>query len=129
MHSGGPPGRPQRSYVQDAASGSLKPLTPEGTWGLAISSEPSRIAATSSSNSGLSIWSDSGERLHQIPGSSSDDRPVAFSADGRFLWLFRRGEVPGHVHQLDVHSGKRTLWQTLEPPDTAGGVTSIASRG
>jgi serine/threonine protein kinase/Tol biopolymer transport system component len=118
--TGAPPGRAQRSYVQDTESGSLKPLTPEGTWGLAISPEPSRIAATSSSNSGLSIWSDTGDLQRHIPNSSSDDRPVAFSADGKFLWLFRRGEVPGYVYQLDVQSGRRTLWQTLEPPDTAG---------
>ena len=55
-----------------------------------------------------------------MPGSSAEDRPVTFSSDGRSLWLFRRGEVPGHVYQLDVATGQRRLWKTLEPPDKAG---------
>jgi dipeptidyl aminopeptidase/acylaminoacyl peptidase len=118
--TGAPPERPQRSYIQDAASGSLQPLTPEGTWGLAISSEPSRIAAVGGPDPRLSIWSDTGKLQHHIPASSSDDRPVSFSDDGKSLWLFRRGEVPGHVYQLDVATGQRRLWKTLEPPDKAG---------
>jgi Tol biopolymer transport system component len=120
LFTGAPPDRPQRSYVQEASGGAPQPLTPEGTWGLAISSEPSRIAAVGGSESGLSIWSDTGVLQHHIPGSSSNDRPVAFSADGKSLWLFRRGEVPGHVYQLDVDTGQRRLWKTLEPPDKAG---------
>jgi hypothetical protein len=45
---------------------------------------------------------------------------VQWSADGRSLWLFRRGEVPGHVFQLDLEDGQRRLWRTLVPPDPTG---------
>ena len=120
LFTGAPPDRPQRSYIQQASGGAPQPLTPEGIRGLAISSEPSRIAAVGGPDSDISIWSDTGVVQHHVPGSSSDDRPVAFSADGKSLWLFRRGEVPGHVYHLDVQTGQRRLWKTLEPPDKAG---------
>ena len=118
LFTGAPPDRPWRSYVQDASGGAPRALTPEGIYGLAISSD--RIAAVGSSDPGISIWSDNGVPLQHVPGSSAEDRPVTFSSDGRSLWLFRRGEVPGHVYLLDVATGQRRLWKTLEPPDKAG---------
>ena len=118
LFTGAPPDRPWRSYVQDASGGAPRALTPEGIYGLAISSD--RIAAVGSSDPGISIWSDNGVLQQHVPGSSAEDRPVTFSSDGRSLWLFRRGEVPGHVYQLDVATGQRRLWKTLEPPDKAG---------
>ena len=36
------------------------------------------------------------------------------------MWVFRRGEVPGNVYQLDLTSGERRLWKSLVPPDSAG---------
>jgi dipeptidyl aminopeptidase/acylaminoacyl peptidase len=121
LFTGAPPGRPWRSYVQDADGGAPRALTPEGIRGLAISSD-ARIAATpiGGADQPISIWSDTGVRLQEIKGSNADDRPVAFSSDGRSLWLFRRGEVPAHVEQLDIASGERRPWKTLAPSDVNG---------
>lgn len=59
-----------------------------------------------------------------VPGSLPDDRPVAWGINDRSLWVFRRGEIPAHVFQLDLATGQRHLWKTLTPPDPAG-VSSI----
>ena len=48
------------------------------------------------------------------------ERPVAFSDDGKALWLFRRGEVPGSVYRVDIATGRRDRTIPLHPPDTAG---------
>ncbi len=120
LFTGAPPDRPQRSYVQDASGGAPRPLTPEGIRGLAISSDSTQIAAVGGTDPTISIWSETGVLQQHVKGSLADDRPVAFSADGRSLWLFRRGEVPAHVYKLDVASGLRQLWKTLVPPDAAG---------
>jgi hypothetical protein len=45
---------------------------------------------------------------------------VAFSADGRSLWVWRRNEVPARVYQVEIETGRRHLWKTLVPPDPAG---------
>jgi eukaryotic-like serine/threonine-protein kinase len=120
LFTGGPPDRPLRSYVQDASGGPPRALTPEGIWGLAISSDNTRIAAVGGADPTISIWSDAGVLQQHVKGSLADDRPVAFSADGRSLWLFRRGEVPAQVVQLDIATGERRPWKKLIGPDAAG---------
>jgi hypothetical protein len=53
---------------------------------------------------------------------------MEWSADGKSLFLFRRGEVPAHVFRLDVDTGRRELWKTLVPPDAAGVYSIIEFR-
>ena len=108
-----------RSYVQDVRGSPPQPITPEGTWGLSISPDGDKIAAVTAQQP-ITLWSVSGTRLREVKGSLPDDRPVAWSADARSLWIFRRGEIPAHVYKLDLDSGERKPWKTLVPPDAAG---------
>jgi hypothetical protein len=55
-----------------------------------------------------------------VAGSQADDRPVAWSEDGKSLWVFRWKEVPANVYRLEIDSGRRELVHTLMPRDTAG---------
>ena len=68
----------------------------------------------------MSVWSVNSGESRVVPGAEAGDRPVAWSADGRSLWLFRRGEVPLNVFRLDLASGRRELWKSLLPPDPFG---------
>ena len=68
----------------------------------------------------VSLWPVAGGRPRVLPGSEPGDRPVSWTADGRSLWILRRGEVPAHVFTSDVETGRRTLWKTLVPLDAAG---------
>ena len=108
-----------RSYVQDVAAGPPRPLTPEGTRAVSISSDGEWAAAIGEGQA-ISIWPVAGGPPRQVPGSQPGDRPAAWTADGRSLWVFRRGEVPAAVYQLEIATGRRHLWKTLVPPDTAG---------
>jgi eukaryotic-like serine/threonine-protein kinase len=117
--NGREPGRSPRAYVQEVPDGLPRAFTPENTWALAISSDGESVAAIGQSQ-GITVWPINGGPAHPVPGSEPGDRAVAFSADGRSLWVFRRGEVPVHVFQVEIDSGRRTLWKTLVPPDPAG---------
>jgi hypothetical protein len=108
-----------RSYVQDIDGGPPRPLTPEQTWALAISADGKWAAATGTAQP-ISLWPVAGGPPRPVKGSEKNDRPVAWTADGQSLWLFRRGEMPGHVYQLEIATGRRHLWKTLVPPDAAG---------
>ena len=112
-------GHSPRAYLQDVSGGLPRPFTPENTWALSISSDGEWIAAVTQGQ-GVSVWPVSGGSPHQVPGTEPGDRPVSFSADGRSLWVFRRGEVPVNVFQVEIGSGRRTLWKTLMPPDPDG---------
>ena len=119
LFNGSEPGHNLRSYVQEIPDGRPRPLTPEDTRAVAISPD-GEWAAAIGQNQGISLWPVSGGTPRTVRGTEPGDRPVAWSADGRSLWLFRRGEVPAHVFQLEIASGRRRLWKTLVPPDAAG---------
>jgi WD40 repeat protein len=124
LFSGREPGRNLRSYVQDIKDGGPpKPLTPENTRALSISPD-GEWAAAIGPNQSISLWPVSGGPARPVRGSEPGDRPIAWSADGKSLWLFRRGEVPAPVFRLDIESGRRQLWKRLVPLD-ASGVYSI----
>ena len=112
-------GRDLRSYVQDVKEGAPRPLTPENTRALSISPDGQWAAAIGPAQA-ISLWPVTGGPPRTVEGSQPGDRPVAWSADGRSLWLFRRGEVPAYVFRLDIATGRRLLWKTLVPPDAAG---------
>jgi eukaryotic-like serine/threonine-protein kinase len=114
-------GEEQRSYVQDTTGGGAPTaITPQGTWGVAISPTGDSIAAIASGQ-GITLWPVRvGGPPKSVSGSEEGERPVAWHENGQSLWLFRRGEIPAHIYALDIATGRRQLWKTLSPPDTAG---------
>jgi hypothetical protein len=119
-------GKPLRSYVQDLQGGPPSPLTEEDYWTVSISADGRWLAAIGSDR-GISLWPVAGGDRREVRSSQPGDRPVAWSADGRWLWVFRRGEVPAEVSQIEVDTGKtevatgkRHLWKKLQPPDSNG---------
>ncbi len=120
LFNGVEPGVDLACYVQDVSQDPPGPprllarrralaISRDGTW--VAAAEPAR---------GISLWPVAGGASRFVPASEPDDRPVGFSADGRSLWVFRRGEVPARVLRLDISTGRRDLWKVLWPPDPAG---------
>jgi hypothetical protein len=57
-----------------------------------------------------------------LPPSTS---AIRASADGRFLFLCEDG-VPGHIDRLELSTGRRIPWRTLQPEDPAGFVGAMS---
>jgi Tol biopolymer transport system component len=112
------PGEPLRSYVQALDGGQPKSITDGDTWVTAISPDAKWAAAIGAE--GISLHPVDGGPHRVIKGSQPDDRPVSWSGDGRALWIFRRGQVPAEVSQIDIATGQRQLWKRLSPPDATG---------
>jgi tRNA A-37 threonylcarbamoyl transferase component Bud32/WD40 repeat protein len=123
LFNGTRPGSRLRSYVQDLQGGPPSPLTPDDVWAVSISSDGQWVAAIGSSQ-GITLWPVAGGDPRELRSSLPGDRPVAWNTDGRSLWLFRRGQVPAEVAQLEIATGQRRVWKKLKPPD-ASGVYSI----
>jgi WD40 repeat protein len=119
LFNGIKPGGNLRAYVQDLGGDPPRPLTPENTWVLSISPD-GEWAAAITPDQGISLWPVAGGEPRLVASSQPGDRPVAWSADGRSLWVFHRGEMPAEVSLLDVASGHRRLWKKLSPPDSSG---------
>ncbi|MGB8733798.1 MAG: hypothetical protein WCC99_21270 [Candidatus Sulfotelmatobacter sp.] len=46
--------------------------------------------------------------------------PVAWSNDGRSIFVYRSAELPAKVDLIELSTGRRTLWKELRPSDPAG---------
>ena len=110
-----------RLYVQDIATNKIEAISPEGTNALSFALSPDGrfAAAVGPDQKGYLFPVASGEPK-QIPGLLQGEVPVAWSADGRSIYIYRGGELPAKVYRLEIASGSRTLWKQLMPPDPAG---------
>ena len=110
-----------RLYVQDIASNKVDAISPEGTNALsfALSPDGREVAAVGADEKGYLFPIPSGEPK-PISGLLAGEVPVAWTTDGRSLYVYRGGEMPAKVYQLEVATGHRTLWKELMPPDPAG---------
>jgi WD40 repeat protein len=125
LFTGREPDHGLRTYIMPLKGGGApRPVTPENTWVLSISPDGSMLAAISREG-GISLWPVDGGAPTRVPGSQSHDRPVAWSEDGRWLWLFRRNEIPAKIERLEIATGRRQLWKMLVPAE--GGVYSIVN--
>jgi len=110
-----------RLYVQDSGTNKIEAISPEGTNGLSFALSPDGrvVAAVGPDEKGYLFPVPSGEPK-PIPGLMAGEAPVAWSADGRSLYVYRGGELPAKIYKLEIATGSRTLWKQLMPPDPAG---------
>ena len=127
LFSGDEPGKGVRLYVQDVNGSPAKAITGEGVNAslIAISPDGKQIALVGADQKPSLLTVDSGE-LRPIPGLDPGEAPIAWTSDGRSLFVYRLGEVPTTVNKLDLTTGRKQLWKQLAPPDVSG-VTDISS--
>ncbi len=62
--------------------------------------------------------------LEALPALGAQETAIRFDATGQFLYVASRVEGIRRVERLELDSGKRTPWRTLDPPDPTGVVYS-----
>ena len=107
--------RLRRHYVQDSAGGPLRPITSEGAAAEAAI-DPAGEYVAAYSGPGVFLYPVDGTEPERVRGDTAGTRPVAWSADGRSLYL-RRGNV---IELLQLKTGKSEVWKDLMPSDPAG---------
>jgi len=119
--SGTESNRGSRLYVQDIGGDKIQAVTPEGTNGLsfALSPDGHQVAAIGPDEKGYLFPIPSGDP-QPIKGLQPGEVPVAWTADGRSLYVYRGGDLPSKVYRLDPATGNRALWRELMPPDPSG---------
>ena len=121
------PGHLSRLYVQNMEGGEARPISPEGVGihdsGLAVSPDGRLVAAIRADESVALVPVDGGV-LRSVAGLSPGDRPIQWSADGRYIYTFRQAELPAQVFRVDLVTGRKELVREIRPADPAG-VSSI----
>ncbi|MCA1582973.1 MAG: serine/threonine-protein kinase [Acidobacteria bacterium] len=117
---GNEPGRPPRIFLQDLQGGAARAVSPEGVTAMAISPDGASLVVHTAEQ-GFGIAPLEGGPARPIPGIDPTDRPLRWTADGRFLFVgSTRREFPSRVFRIEVATGHRELWKELMPGDPAG---------
>lgn len=119
-------GHGSRLYLWDLSGGKPRAISPEGyrSFRRAVSPDGKRVAALGPDQRPY-LYPLAGGEPSPIPGLTSEDTPLSWSADSRLLYVYRRRELPAKVYRLDVATGHKELWKELMPFDAAG-VTAIS---
>ncbi len=114
-------GHGARIFVQKSINGSPTPVSPEGIDPLVIALAPdgSQVAGVGPDGK-VYLYSLTGGATKVVAGFLPSEQPIEWSADGKSLYVYQPGEFPAKVYQLDLTTGKRTLWRSLAPADPAG---------
>jgi Tol biopolymer transport system component len=117
------PGHGVNVWVQDLAGGTPRPAAPEnafyGTDAHPVSPDGKWISALGEDGA-LNLYPIDGGPPQLVPGVLPGEAPLGWTPDGAHLYVFRNGSFPERVYRVDVHTGARELWRSLQPVDPAG---------
>jgi Tol biopolymer transport system component/predicted Ser/Thr protein kinase len=120
VFSGNEAGHGFRLYVETPGEGKPRPISPEGVNPAVVISPKGDFAASVGPDHKIYLYPIAGGEPVPVSGAQPDEQPTGWSEDGRFLYLFRFGEIPAKVVELELSTGKRKLWKELVPADAAG---------
>ena len=129
--AGDEPGRGVKIYVQEVGQGHLRPISREGfrfPYGSRpIAPDGKRIAALDPEGR-VVLYPVEGGDPEAVPGLDPADIPLRWGADGRSLYVSRRGSLPARIWRLDLARGSKELTAELAPFDRAGVMNLIAAQ-
>jgi hypothetical protein len=76
-----------------------------------------------------SLYPIGGGKEIPIAGLHPQEVPFQWSADGRSLYVRKRGESPNQVWLLDPSTGARRLWGEISPPEVASSIPRVLISG
>jgi Tol biopolymer transport system component len=120
------PGRGPRLYLQDVATGRIRPVSGDGVTLLSYShliTPDSRFVAARGPDQRIHLYPLEGGEVREIAGLAPEEEPIRWSADGRLLYVYRPGELPARIARLEVATGRKEPWKELIPSDPAGVVS------
>jgi Tol biopolymer transport system component/predicted Ser/Thr protein kinase len=120
LFSGNEAGHGVRLYVENPEEAKPRPITGEGVSQFFEISPKGDFVAGVGPDHKIYLYPIAGGEPVPVPGNTGDEAPTGWSADGRSVYVFRFGEIPAKVFELELSTGKRKLWKELQPADSAG---------
>jgi eukaryotic-like serine/threonine-protein kinase len=123
-------GRGNQIYIQDLQGGLPRAISPEGVRTQGLTTADGRFVMGSSRGQHI-LFSVGDEKPRPLTFLSSDDSPLEWTRDGRFLYVLRGSPwadtqarvyqtMEAQIDKVDVVTGVRTAWKTITPDDTVG---------
>lgn len=112
--------QPARLYVMSSDASAIRPVTPVGLpvgqWGWALSPDGSTVAIGRDAQ--LLLLPLSGGASRAVPGIAAPVTVVGWIHDG--LLISDDPIAAGNVYVVNVTTGQRTLWNSIQPQDPSG---------
>jgi eukaryotic-like serine/threonine-protein kinase len=120
VFSGNEPGHGLRLYVENPEEGKPRAISPAGSGSAFVPSPNGDLVAAIGPDRKIYLYPIMGGEPRLVPGVAPDELPTGWSSDGRTVFVFRYGEIPARVVQVNTATGQRKLWKELVPADAAG---------
>jgi Tol biopolymer transport system component/predicted Ser/Thr protein kinase len=120
VFSGNETGHGFRLYVESPEEGKPRPISPEGVNPSFVISPKGDFAAAVGPDHKMYLYPVASGEPVPVSGAEPDEAPTGWSGDGRSLYVFRFGQIPAKVFELELATGKRKLWKEVVPADAAG---------
>ena len=109
-----------RSWVQSAKGGSPRAITPEGVSGWVVSPDGKTLVAKDAQQK-FWLYPIDGGVPRKLNGPLPSDVAARWSDEPRFLFLSTdTTQLPVQVYRLDLETGRKEPWYSLNPADKAG---------
>ena len=101
--------------------GTAKAISPEGyrTFSRSVSPDGTRVVAGGPDRRRY-FYPVAGGEPTPISGLAADETPGGWTSDGRFLYVYRRRDLPGRVYRFEIATGKKELAREVMPADGSG---------
>jgi eukaryotic-like serine/threonine-protein kinase len=109
-----------RLYWESLDEAKAHAFSPEGTSSGFVLSPNGETAAARGPDQKVYLYPVNGGEAKLIPGLQPNERATAWSSDGRSVFVMGGGQVPAQVFRVDLATGQRTFWKSIEPADSAG---------
>jgi Tol biopolymer transport system component len=119
VFTGTEPGHGARLYLESLDDATPHAISMEGVRSNVLSPDGKFVAARGPDEK-VYLFPVGGGEPKVVAGVQPGEFPTAWSADGRSIFVIARGQIPAQVFRVDVATGQRTSWRSLEPADAAG---------
>ena len=109
----------QQIFVQDVQSGMVRAISPEGAGTTGVATPDGRFVIGAMGAKRF-LFPVDGAAPIPFPIMASDDAALQWSSDGRVLYVRRGATWPPVVDRVDVSTGRREAWKTIQPADPVG---------
>ena len=120
VFTGAEPGHGVRLYVESLEDGHPRAFSMEGVGSGTVLSPNGEYVASFGPDRKMYLFPVSGGEPKPLLGVQAGEIATGWSADSRSIFVIERGQVPAQVFRVDLETGKRTPWKSLEPADAAG---------
>jgi len=120
VFSGNEPGHGFRFYTEALDETQPHPISPEGVTPAVILSPRGDSVASTGPDGNIYLYPVNGGDPVAVKGTERGEVPTGWAADGKSIFVYRFGEIPAKVYEVDLTSGQRKLWKQLVPSDSAG---------